>query len=507
MLTVAMLFGDNMVLQRQKEIKIWGTGDTGKTIKGLLKGEEYTEAITDVDNAGNWMLVFPPQEAKRGVEAIITDGSDTVRFENVCIGEVWLAGGQSNMEYHLEFDEEKENVLAGFMNPDIRFFDYPEVSYEEQIKEGDYSKFGFWRTCTRENLPYFSAAGYYFAENLNENLDIPIGILGCNWGGTPACAWMDPSYLKDNEGKAWLDEYDEEVKGLDVKAYQSSFKANPTNYHTDFFGDPMTCKILYPGISREEQLEWMRQMPEAEEDLSHRMGPYHECRPGGLYETMVRKAAPYTLRGVIWYQGEADDRRAELYGIVFSQMIQNWRDLWQDELPFLFVQLAPFGRWMAASGKPFPKLRNQQEWVSKNITNTWMISSSDAGMEWDVHPKHKRPIGTRLALLARGHVYGEDLLCDPPELKSARRTEAGIQVEFNYSEGLHIEGSHVNGLVLIDERGAIIMPDRMIIKEDKLLISGRFPEKITVSFAKTPYYQVNLYNKMNNPVKPFEITI
>ncbi|AJG98238.1 hypothetical protein LF65_01633 [Clostridium beijerinckii] len=510
MLKIAMIFGDNMVLQREKLIKIWGTGVPGKLVKGNLKGNEVVVTETYVDDDGNWMLIFQPQEAGRGLELEISDNIETLIIHNIGIGEVWLAGGQSNMEYFLQFDEDKKEVLEGNMNPDIRFFDYPEVSYEGQLEEHDYSRFGRWRKCSNEDLPYFSAVGYYFAKDLQKKLDIPIGVVGCNWGGTPACSWMDTEYLKDNEGKAWLDSYEEAVKDLDVEAYKAAFREDPGNDHSNplkTMGN-IADKIMYPGLTKEEQKEMIKIFAEQEANRSIQVvGPYHERSPGVLYKMMLKKVAPYTIRGVIWYQGESDDEKPELYGTVFGKMIECWRKLWDDQLPFLFVQLAPYGEWIGMTGERFPEVRKQQEFVSKTVPDTWMISSSDAGMEWDIHPKNKKPIGTRLALLARGHIYGENLLCDPPELLNAERVPEGICITFQHGEGLHLNGNMVNALTIINSDGKEITPAQIIVKEEELLIIGDIPENSTISFAQTGYYEVNLYNKEDNPVKPFEVII
>ncbi len=508
MLNAEMIFGNNMVLQRQKEIKIWGTGLSGKKIIGKLTGKQTIEAETITENDGRWMLVFPPQEACRGLKLDITDGSETLEYRNISIGEIWLAGGQSNMEYFLHYDADKEEILNGPMNADIRFFDYPELSYEGQHQEHDYSKLGIWRKCTKEDLPYFSAVGYYFAKDLQDDLNVPIGIVGCNWGGTPACAWIDPDYLKDNEGKAWLESYAEKIKGLDIESYKAAFRVNPLNDHSDPLKaqEGLAGKTMYPGLSHEEQMELIRMFSNTEMD-SPVVGPYSEGCPGNLYKTMLQKVAPYTIRGVIWYQGESDDEKAELYGTVFRKLIECWRKLWNDQLPFLFVQLAPFERWLTCQGDRYPELRKQQKFVSKTVPDVWMISSSDAGMQWDIHPKHKKLIGNRLALLARGHVYGENLPCDPPEFLSAKRVHGGIQISFLFTNGLHVKGDQVNALNMIAPDGSKIQPEKVSIISDELLIEGEFPEKTRITFAGTAYYDVNLYNSSENPMEPFEICI
>ncbi|WP_149846542.1 sialate O-acetylesterase [Paenibacillus sp. 37] len=505
MLKTAIIFGDNMVIQRQKKFKVWGTGLPGKEISGTLKGKNTQIVKGVVQKDGSWMLTFPPLEAEKNVLLSITDGRDTLSYQNIGVGEVWLAGGQSNMEYYLQFDAEKEQVIKGEMNPDIRFFDYPKVSYEGQIEEHDYFRFGLWRGCTPEDLLYFSAVGYYFAANLHEKLDIPIGVVGCNWGGTPACTWMDPDYLKDNEGKAWLESYEEDIAGLNVEDYKADFKENPMNDHSDPFRDERLNKMMFPGFSQEEQLELIQRMSAGEQvGISYsKPGPYWEKRPGGLYESMLKQIAPYGIRGVIWYQGESDDERAALYGTVFSKLIECWRDLWADKLPFLFVQLAPFGEWM----QNLPEVRRQQELVSQTIPDTWMASSSDAGMEWDIHPKYKKPIGTRLALLARAHIYGENILSDPPEFLSATRIPGGIVINIRHANGLHVKGDKVNAISLTERDGTVRTPAEISVINDQLWIKGEFPEQIKISFANQGYYEVNVYNNQTNPMKPFQVIV
>lgn len=508
MLNTAKIFGDFMILQRQKPIKVWGEGIPGSTVYGAIgfNKENAVKAEGVADGTGKWRLTFPSQKEAVDVTMEITDGEDTCIFSNVCIGEVWLAGGQSNMEYPLHFDEGKESVLNGPMNRNIRFFNYPQVSFDEMEEAYDYSQYGFWRLSTKEDLPYFSAVGYYFAEELSGSADLPIGIVGCNWGGTPACAWMDKDYLTGNKGQIWLDEYYEGIKGVDVEKDKAAFLSDPMNDRSQPLKteEGLAGKILYPGLTVEEQ----KSLAELSQDQGILMiGPHHPCRPSGLYEAMLKKVAPYTIRGVIWYQGETDERHSEIYQLVFSQMIQCWRDLWQAELPFFFVQLAPFQEWLGNLGTNFPIVRQQQEMVSKTFSNTWMASSSDAGMKWDIHPKNKKPIGIRLALLAKKHIYGEDILADPPEIKKAMKEDHCITIEFNHGNGLYIKGETLHALHIFNKEGEELKFEQAAVQEDKLKIYGDFNSSVTLEFAWTPYYEVNLYNEEHNPVKPFKVLL
>lgn len=497
-----MIFSDKMVFQREKPIPVWGEAEPGASVHITFDGQRVS---VSADEAGTWKAMLPAHEAGSGYELTVASGTESLCFTDVCVGEVWLAGGQSNMEYHLGFEANLEQVLACPPNPSIRFFDYPEVAYEGQLNDYQYQNEGFWRGCTAEDLPYYSAVAYYFAVQIQSTLDVPVGIIGCNWGGTPACAWMDPERLRGTDGEVWVTEYEKAIQDLDFESYRSDFLKNPMNDRTNQLGDPFGIKAMKIGLTREEQEQIMKMNENA--DMAPAMGPYYERRPGGLYETMLKKVVPYAIRGVIWYQGETDgDNHPEAYTTVFSRMIENWRSLWEEEIPFLFVQLAPFRRWLACVGEPYAIVRRCQEQVSKTVPNTWMASSGDAGMEWDIHPKNKKPIGERLALLARGHVYGEDILCDAPEAVKAEQINDTIRISFAHGKGLHLEGEKIHALRCIFDDGNEADVTDAVIQDEQLILQGCDGAK-EIRFAIGDYYEVNLYNEARIPVKPFVLAV
>ncbi len=509
MLKCGIVFGDNMVLQRQKEIHVWGEGDVGTNVSVYLTGEKTVSV--EVKEDGTWEAILPAQEAARNLQMEITNGESKLTYHNVSIGEVWIAGGQSNMEYFLAYDAEKDAVLNGPMNPDIHFFDTPKVSYEGQIQEHDYSAYGYWRSCTKKDLPHFSAVCYYFAAKLQETLHIPVGIVACDWNGTPACTWTDPEELKKGAGRAWIDSYEMSSFALDNDEYKEAFRKNPLNNRSNPLKDvPAPAKrIFYPGMSEKEQKLLLKVVPADKLSFmgGEELGPFDERRPGALYEFMLKTIAPFTARGFLYYQGESDEKRASLYSDVMKALITSWRKLWEEDMPFLFVQLAPFGEMLGTTGVHFPEVRRQQEKVSKSIPNTYMISTSDAGMYWDVHPKHKRVIGERLALMASGKIYGEDVLCDAPEFVEAKRTSVGIDLIFTNADGLKIKGEKVNDLTVTDAYIQEVSVDQFEVTDNVLHLIGDFPESVTITFATTPYYEVNLYNAADIPAKPFMVNI
>ncbi len=506
---IASIFGSNMVLQRNKRIRLWGWGNPGQVISGSLVTDEGKEKVTrSVGEDGEWSLDFEPKRAQKGVRLSIESDGETILFDQIKIGEVWLAGGQSNMAYPLRYDSEKERVYQSEDFPEIYYYDCPKISFEGEEDLYDYSYAGFWRSTTQEDLDYFSALAYYFAEDLALDLDIAIGIIGCNWDGTLAASWIHPSYLEDNGGKVWLEWYEDMTKNLDMDRYKKDFLSNPENDHEDPVKKGRD-KLVFPGLTKEEQDEYMnlQSMDALMEGFAKMIGPYSSQRPGGLYDTMLSKVAPYSIGGVIWYQGESDSRLPDVYDQVLGGLIQCWRDLWEDEIPFLLVQLAPFERWLFADGDNFPIIRKQQEAVAKSMDKVWLASSSDAGMQWDIHPKSKRKIGQRLALLAKEHVYGKEICSDPPELQSLDRVEEGILVSFSNARTLKVVGQDIKGFQAFGSNNQELAVKAELIPPNQVLIRCKYKEDIRLCFARTPYYCVNLYNEWDNPVKPFECNI
>lgn len=496
MLQTAMIFGDGMVFQQEKPIPVWGTADPGSKVELFLDQETV---IAEADDKGEWRAEFSPRPAGRNLKMILCCNGSRLEYSDICMGEVWIAGGQSNMEFFLGHEAHYEEVLASYENRDVRFFDYPEVCYEGALSDWNYEKLGIWRKAVKEDLAYFSAVGFYFARNLQASLDVPVGIIGCNWGGSPACTWMDPSGLKGTAGEVWLEDYEKNTQNLDLEQYLEDYKKNPMNDRSDMLNDSKYALMMKTGLSRDEQKEVMKKMNFSTFS--------YEQRPGGLYETMLKKLVPYGIRGVIWYQGETDgDFHPEAYQEVFSAMIKDWRALWREELPFLFVQLAPFGEWMACKGNTYGIVRSCQEAVSKTVPGTWMATTGDVGMEWDIHPKNKRPVGERLALLARGHVYKETLLCDPPEAVSAERNGKEVIVKFLHADGLFLKGDALQAMQAVNKDGTLLPVTQAEVQKDRLILHGA-EEVAELLFGETDYYEVNLYNEAQIPAKPFRMKI
>ena len=508
-MNVNRLFSPHMVLQQEKPIIIWGEGLTGETIQVTLKDEKQT---TTVEN-GKWQVMFPAMKAQTDLRITVTGKDNSIVIDDVAVGEVFVAGGQSNMEFFMRYDEDYAQEVKVCDNPNIRFYDVPEVSYAEQEQDFDYSRMGFWRICNKENLEFYSAVAYYCARNLQRDRQVPIGIIGCNWGGTVAVSWMSDEYVK-RHGQIWKDEYLEAIRDVDDEKYRENYRKNPLNGRGNLFADEFS-EVMLRGISREQQLLWMKDAPPIEDDF-FKPGPYHPNTPGILYENMVKKIIPYPVRGVLWYQGESDETHADIYKEVLSDMIDCWRESWGCQLPFFCVQLAPFEVWLDNTGEKYPVLRQQQQMLADEKDEVYLISSSDAGLQYDIHPKKKQPIGERLALSIRGHLYGEKVLCEAPRGKELTWDNDTLWISFvNAEGGLLTEGRQIEALQLIgnkEDADALIDPKgySVFVNDEKIGIRFEKPMNYTticVKFARSPYYTVNLYNKAGIPAVPFELKI
>ncbi|MCF0133853.1 MAG: 9-O-acetylesterase, partial [Blautia sp.] len=420
---------------------------------------------------------------------------------DVAVGEVWIAGGQSNMEYAMKFEKHYQEETLICQDEAIRFFDYPEVSYPQQEQDFDYSRMGVWRICDAENLGYFSAPAYYALKKLRHDLNTPVGILGCNWGGTSACCWMSEEAV-EKYAKPWLTDYEEGVKQIpDLEQYVDNYRKDPKMDKGNPLEDEWNL-VFMPGVSREKQEEMMEEF--SMEDFPP-IGPCHFSRPSNLYHMMLEQVAPFTVRGVLYYQGESDDLHPHIYARVLEGLTGCWRKLWQEDLPFIMVQLAPFDQWLHCNGSQFPVLRRQQEIAADTLQGVYLASTSDIGDPYDIHPKEKRELGRRLALLAEHHIYGMEVKCQAPRLAEVVQNAKAVALRFDYAyDGLILKGEEIPCLILKDRKGKSLKPicTEVTDKDTVTLTLAKTETVSEVWLAYEPYYEMNLYNSENLPSHP-----
>ena len=547
MIRLARPFSDGVIFQRGRPILLWGNSDKAQSVRVRLNGE--TAANVEIP-AGDFTITLPAQEAME--DAFLEVGEVTLR--HVDVGEVWIAGGQSNMEFFLEYTAGGAEEIASADDPHLRMYTVGQYSFAGEREQGykAWNPWDAWLPYTTENAGSFSAVGVYFAKELRRILGVPVGILSCNWGGTSASAWLDRRYLEEDPAlRSYIDDFDALVSKLDLERYnkikalvrpgmasrEAREQIGLMNKYT--FRPGEMEKMMMAGGQQDAAA--VQSNPLAGLSLADIMavGPGDPNEPGTLYENMLGEIAGYPAKGVIWYQGETDEPKAEIYCTLFGAMRQCWLDAWsarnpaQDTLPFLTVQLAPFGLWRGSTGDRFPIVREQQELTAKTLPDVYMTSISDLGNVFDIHPKVKQPVGERLALLARKYIYGEDkLLADAPEAADVIRDGDALRISFTNCEGLAIKPESfdsyngfpvgeipenllppvlggVNGLRVIVDGEALDDAECSVSYESLLIRSAalRNAQTVRIEFAQTGFYQVNLFNGAGIPAKPFILEI
>ena len=499
------LYQNFMMLQRGKPIIIRGQARNIRQIRVSLESEEpLAQMAADVEGE-SFSVWLPPQQA--GFERTLSLYADeetepVLRFDHINIGDIWMACGQSNMEYFLRYDADWNRVKLYPPNPLIRMYNVPRIAYAGQEKMKDLSDSGYWFAEGDRAWETFSAPGYSFAREIAEHQQIPVGIIGCNWGGTPACAWMNEETLSHEPLKIFEEEYREEVAKYspeELERLSMEAEAFSNNFRSD-----LEWRAVMYGITWEEQVRWVK---EHANDPVLPMGPWHHYRPSGLYHTMIEKVAPFAVKGFLWYQGETDSGHADIYDRTMEALIACFRRTWENEdLPFLFVQLAPFERWLDCDGGGYVETRIAQEKVSKTVKGAYMASIMDLGDRFDIHPKFKMEVGRRLALLARGHVYGEKILCDPPQFREAVWQGEQLALTFdNAPDGLR-EGRNPESGFEVYRRGERIPVVSLRTEEDRAILTldtGGDTDGMLLAYGMTSYCCLQLYNSAGLTPKPF----
>lgn len=494
------LFQSGMVIQRDKPIRIWGNAPVGSIVTVTLN--TFCVATT-TDNNGSFCVTLPSMQAAKDCTLTVScnvEGTQPVVLSDICIGDVWLAGGQSNMEFFLRYEKDWDTVKNYEVNPLIRVYNVPQTAFEGHRKP--YPGYGRWMQSDDPEFETFSAPGYSFARTIQPEINVPIGIIGCNWGGTTATAWLDESNLTKEPLNIYLKEYEEacslyskeEMKHISLEAWE--FEDSPQH--------DMDFRPLLYGRSYEWQKQYMK---DHDGEPVIPMGPYNINRPGGLYHLMLEPLTSFPIKGAIWYQGESDAAHAEMYDTLLSTLILAWREKWNDEFPFYFVQLAPFGVWLGCDSVNYEIVRAKQEQVSLTVPNTGMASIMDIGSYEDIHPKQKMEVGRRLGLLALGKTYGKDILCESPRLIKANRDGNLITLEFNNCNILAVgEGKNDFNLV---QGGKVLDIQNISISSNCVLLTSADLSygPLTISLAYKGYGEIHIYNEANLPLCPFTITI
>lgn len=492
---LAAVFKDNMVLQRDKTICIFGKCNVGDEINIKL-GEDSVKVRAKTHH---FKAYLPPRGKATGLELYVTNGLDTITRKNIAVGEVWLAGGQSNMELAIEAAKDGEKYTALAEKSDIRYYNVPRTEYKNDAfykaeKESE------WTFHSAEKAKAWSAVAFHFAKMLEDELDLTIGIIGCNLGGTSASCWVDRETLtSDPVTNLYVEDYDKKVGDKtpeeQIKDYED-YKIYYDGWNKrlgEFYGKN-------PKGSWEDALKYA-----GENRWPGPMGLANPYRLSGLYDIMLSRVAPIALRGVIYYQGEEDSSVCERYDAVFNMLISAWRRYFEDEnLPFICVSLPMFAYTDAPDDKKWAVIREVQQNAPKKNKNVYTAIALDCGELDNIHPTDKLPVGQRLARLALEKVYGIDKQADAPEFDSFSQNGDTVTVSFkNTYGGLHLSSGDKPLGFEISSDGENYEPAEAQISGDCVLIKSE-KKVLGIRYQWTNYGEVNLYGENGIPVAAFK---
>jgi sialate O-acetylesterase len=410
----APIFNRGAVLQCEMPVKVWGTAGAGAAVSILLDGNPVAETKAQPD--GRWTLEIPAQKPG-GPHTLEAKGADaSTQIEDVWFGEVWIASGQSNMVQPLANAEGGTEALARTV-PDIRFVVVPKTTglpAEAKLTAQDLA----WKEFAPPANARIASAAFFFADRLHEETGRRVGIVQTSVGGVFVTAWMPLSALLENPAFAWHAET------------RRKAEARP----------PAEAKAEWENFEKASQaLAKWKKNPQGEKPAAvpdpGLENSFNPKSPTVLWENMAAPLVPYTARGIIWYQGEANARGPEEYRLLFPALIGAWREAWKrPDWPFLFVQLASL---QEVNGKPpagdWPGLRAAQAFTRDTVPHTGMALAIDSGEREDIHPKYKKPVGERLARLALAQVYARDIVARGPLLTKAETREGRVQLTFEHA--------------------------------------------------------------------------
>jgi sialate O-acetylesterase len=466
------LFCDGAVLQQGIAVPVWGTAKDGEKVTVKFQGRTAVTTAKD----GRWMVRLQPLKPGGPFEMAIA-GENTLTINNVLVGEVWLCSGQSNMAFGLYRADNAQAALAAANDPQLRLFTVPRGPADEP--QTDVA--GSWSPCTSRSASNFSAVAYFFGRDLRQALKVPVGLIHSSVGGTPAEAWTSrPALETDPDLKQILDRHAAAVRNF----------------------DPEKAAAQKKQASEDRKAAVAKANAEGKQPPKAKRAPADprrsSSRPSGLYNAMIAPLQPYTLAGVIWYQGEANSGRAMEYRKLFPAMIENWRQAWgQGDFPFLFVQIAPHERMS-------PEVREAQLLTWEKVPRTGMAVITDVGNETDIHPTKKEPVGDRLALAARAIAYGQKLEYSGPVFQSM--TVQGDRAVLSFTHiggGLVAAGGDLKGFTIAGEDGTFVNASAKIDGNRVFVSSPSVTKPVAVRYgwANTP--DVNLFNREGLPAAPF----
>jgi len=477
--TLAPLFQDHAVLQRDCPLPVWGRADPNEHVQVSFRGQTVG-ATAEAD--GRWIVYLEPLSAAIEPSELTVVGKTTLTIQDVLVGEVWLAAGQSNMERRLSTLPDSAAIVAKASHPFIRHFN---VLRTVATSPADTVENSGWQVASAATSGEFSAVAWYFSIEIQRKLGVPVGILHSSWGGTGIEAWTDALTLR--AVPAW--------PAIDAR-WQQALREFPAQ------------RDAYPALFAAWQKEAANAKASGQENpLSWPRPPTGPGTPNALSEIfngMIAPLQPYALRGTIWYQGESNWMRSVEYAEIFPAMITAWRAQWGlGDFPFFFVQLPNYQNFPDESGRGWAWLREAQAQALR-LANTGMAVTIDCGDPADIHPQNKPIVGRRLAQLAEAQVYEITGDWSGPTFASAQREGSTMRVHFDHvATGLTAERKFPQSFELAGADRKFFPADAKIDRDTVVVQSSQVPAPVAVRYAWSNAPPANLLNGAGLPAAPF----
>lgn len=520
-LTLPAIFADHMVLQREQNVPVWGETQAGAEVQVSFAQQTQT---TIADAAGHWRIDLEPLQASAQsrvmtISAKLNAEHTEHTISDVLVGEVWLAGGQSNMyrcfrmligeavePYYEPVAEYLRNEAATVNDPLFRQF---RVGREQNVFEPNAEGRGTWAKAVFGEVNEFCGTAYFFARELRRELDVPVAIIACNLGATKVEPWMPISAYESNTTlKSYYDEaiitYQKDVASWDADKEDQKYKQDLVEW------EQKKVKAQKEGLGEPRK-------PKKPEHPSN-----DKQLPATLYHGMIHPLIPYAMKGALWYQGESNTGNLpEQYSLRLSAMIEAWRTAWnQDDFYFYYCQLA---NYKEANANPvgdedeWALLSNQQR-LALTVPHTGMAVLNDIGEAKDIHPKNKIDGGKRLSLWALNDAYGHDMVCSGPLYKSSKIKGNIVSIKFDHvGSGLMVGHKHLmDATVEVDEPlqrfqicgadGQWFWANAKIVGKNKVEVWHKdIPNPVEVRYAWSSNPEgANLYNKEGLPTSIFK---
>lgn len=409
-LSLPMVLGDHMVLQRDVSVPVWGAADPGAEV--IVRFGDQSRQTT-VDASGRWRIKLDPMPASAMPRVLrVVSGGQIIERVDVLVGEVWLCSGQSNMQMGLARAADGEAEVAKARDPLLRL-----LRVENHVVPRGEDAVGEWAACSPESARRFSAVGYYFGVRLREELDVPVGLICSAWGATGIESWTPIEVIRGEPAFAPTLERDRQRES-DRPRLESDHEAAKAKWRIQHAAAKAAGK-----------------QPPNPPRVPVVLRP--QSQSGSLYDAMILPLAPYAMRGAVWYQGESNVGQGDRYQAMLIRLITSWRQAWnQDHFCFGIVQLPNYRPIATGPGdSDWAHMREAQRLAAQSIPDAGLAVTIDLGEADNGHPKNKRGVGERLAHWALADVYEPSHVGHGPVLESVKYTSDAVELTFAEGPG------------------------------------------------------------------------